>query len=94
MVDLGLAAKVRPCVVVSVPVEESDRALATVVARTTSPRGSRFEVPITVKFLRPGVFDGQNMVTIPLAKFLRKLGELSAADLKLVDDAVRAWLGL
>lgn len=94
LVDLGLAAKVRPCVVVSVPVEERDRALATVVARTTSPRGSRFEVPIAVKFLRPGVFDAQNMVTIPLAKFLRKLGELSAADLKLVDGAVHAWLGL
>ena len=89
-----MAAKVRPCLVVSVPVEDTDRALGTVVAHTTSPRDSRFEVSVDVKFLRRGVFDAQNMVTIPLAKFLRKLGELPAADLKLVDDAVRAWLGL
>jgi mRNA interferase MazF len=34
MVDLGLAAKVRPCVVVSVPLEASDRSLVTVVPHT------------------------------------------------------------
>jgi mRNA interferase MazF len=36
MVDLGLAAKVRPCMVLSVPVEESDRSLVTVVPHTTA----------------------------------------------------------
>lgn len=40
MVDLGLAAKVRPCLVLSIPTKEEDRALVTVVAHTTSPRGS------------------------------------------------------
>src|SRR5712692_2681520 len=53
LVDLGLAAKVRPCLVLSVPLAEQDRALITVVAHTTSPRGSRFEVAITTRFLRP-----------------------------------------
>ena len=47
LADLGLAAKVRPCLVLSVPVAEQDRALVTAVAHTTSPRGSRFEVAIT-----------------------------------------------
>ena len=74
LVDLGLAAKVRPCLILSVPVAEKDRALITVVAHTTSPRGSRFEVAITTRFLRAGVFDAQNLVTIPRAKLLRKLG--------------------
>lgn len=68
LVDLGLAAKVRPCLVLSVPVAEHDRALVTVVAHTTSPRASRFEVAISVRFLRPGVFDAQNLVTIPQVK--------------------------
>jgi mRNA interferase MazF len=44
MVDLGLAAKVRPCLVVSVSLEESDRSLVTVVPHTTSVRQSRFEI--------------------------------------------------
>jgi mRNA interferase MazF len=94
LVDLGLAAKVRPCLVLSVPVAEQDRALITVVAHTTSLRGSRFEVAMTRRFLRPGVFDAQNLVTIPRAKLLRKLGVLSATQLATVEAAVRAWLGL
>ena len=94
LVDLGLAAKVRPCLVLSVPVAEQDRALITVVAHTTSPRGSRFEVAITVRLLRAGVFDAQNLVTIPRATLLRKLGVLSPAQLAAVEAAVGAWLGL
>ena len=94
LVDLGLAAKVRPCLVLSVPAAEQDRALITVVAHTTSPRGSRFEVAIAMRFLRPGVFDAQNLVTIPRAKLLRKLGVLSPTQLAAVEAVVRTWLGL
>jgi mRNA interferase MazF len=94
MVDLGLAAKVRPCLVLSVPALDQDRSLVTVVAHTTSPRGSRFEVAVPVPFLRTGVFDAQNLVTIPYAKLIRKLGVLSAERLAQVEVAVRSWLGL
>ena len=44
LVDLGMAAKVRPALAVSVPVEDIDCALVTLVPHTTSPRQSRFEV--------------------------------------------------
>jgi mRNA-degrading endonuclease toxin of MazEF toxin-antitoxin module len=44
LVDLGMAAKVRPALVISVAADDQDRALATLVAHTTSPRRSRFEV--------------------------------------------------
>jgi mRNA interferase MazF len=94
LVDLGYAAKVRPCLVLSIRAEIQDRALATVVAHTTSPRGSRFEVGIDLPFLRTGVFDAQNLVTIPLAKLIRRLGELGNDQLADVEDAVRFWLGL
>jgi mRNA interferase MazF len=94
LVDLGLAAKVRLCLVLSVPVDEQDRALVAAVAHTTSPRGSRFEVAITTRFLRPGVFDAQNLVTIPHAKLLRKLDILSPTQLAAVEAAIREWLGL
>ena len=60
IVDLGLAAKIRPCLVLSIPTEPQDRALVTLVAHTTSPRGSRFEVAVEARFLKPGVFDAQN----------------------------------
>jgi mRNA interferase MazF len=94
LADLGLAGKVRPCLVLSVPLEEQDRALLTLLAHTTSPRGSRFEVQIKTRFLRPGVFDAQNLVTVPRAKLIRKLGTLSAAQLASVEKAVRSWLAL
>jgi mRNA interferase MazF len=81
MVDLGLAAKVRPAVVVSIPASDADRALVTMVPHTTSPRGSRFEATVSVPFLRAGVFDAQNLVTIPHVKLVRLLGKLSAVQL-------------
>jgi len=94
LVDLGYVAKVRPCLAISVPVEEQDRALVTLVAYTTQPRESRFEVEIKVRFLRPGVFDAQNLTTIPYVKLIKKLGVLKEEQLLQVEDAVRLWLGL
>ena len=93
-VDLGLAAKVRPCLVVSIPYQDEDRALVTVVPHTTSPRNSRFEVNINTRFLRSGVFDAQSIVTIPRAKLMRKVGALSSEHLASVANSVRLWLGL
>lgn len=92
--DLGLAAKVRPAVVVSIPATDVDRALVTMVPHTTSARGSRFEAAVSVPFLRTGVFDAQNLVTIPHAKLIRDLGKLSPAQMVVVERATAAWLGL
>ena len=94
LVDLGLAAKVRPALVLSVPAGDTDRALVTLVPHTTSLRGSRFEVSVPVPFLRPGGFDTQGLVTIPLAKLIRRLGRLHPIQLGQVEQGVRAWLGL
>jgi mRNA interferase MazF len=47
-----------------------------------------------VKFLRVGVFDAQNLVTIPHAKLIRKLGTLMPNHLSEVENIVRFWLGL
>ena len=94
LVDLGMAAKVRPALVISVPAEDIDRALVTLVPHTTSPRQSRFEATISVPFLRAGAFDAQNLVTIPHAKLIRPLGRLGSAQLAVVERAVGLWLGL
>ena len=42
LTDLGIAAKVRPCLVLSVPPEPQDRVLVTLVPHTTSVQGTRF----------------------------------------------------
>jgi len=93
-VDLGLAAKVRPCLILSIPYEEQDRSLVTVMAHTTSPRSSQFEVNVKASFLRTGVFDAQNILIIPRAKLLRKLGTLTRSRMADIEVAVRLWLGL
>ena len=68
LVDLGLAAKVRPCLVFSVPILDTDRSVIALEPNTTSVRGTRFETPTTVRYLMPGAFDAQGMVTVPLAE--------------------------
>jgi mRNA interferase MazF len=94
LVDLGMTAKVRPALVISVPANENDRALATLVPHTTNLRGSRFEAAVPVPFLKAGAFDAQSLITIPHAKLLRVLGKLNAQQLGTVEDVVRTWLGL
>jgi mRNA interferase MazF len=66
----------------------------TLVAHTTSARRSRFEIAVSVPFLRAGVFDAQNLVTIPHVKLIRLLGRLSSVQLAAVDRGVCAWLGI
>ena len=94
LVDLGYAAKVRPCLVLSIPAADEYRALATLGPHTTSIRNSRFEVVVKLSFLREGAFDTQNLVTIPHAKLIRKLGTLRSEQLFEVEERVRFWLGL
>ena len=94
LVDLGIAAKVRPCLVLSVPAEDQDRSIVCLVPHTTSTRGSRFEVRTQVRFLQPGAFDAQSIVTVPTARLVRRMGVLAAIQLEDVEKAVLAWLGI
>ena len=93
-VDFGLAAKVRPALVLSVPPADTDRALTTLVPHTTSLRGTRFEVAIETPFLRSGGFDAQSLVTVPHAKLVRAICRLKPEQLKSVEATVACWLGL
>ena len=94
LVDLGMIAKVRPCLVLSIPADDdNDRVLTTLVPHTTSTRNSRFEVPSNVRFLKPGAFDAQNLVTIPSVKLIRRMGRLPDDQMQSLETAVLAWLG-
>lgn len=94
LIDLGLAAKVRPGLVMSIPLQDEDRALLTTVTHTTSPQDTRFEIAFKTRFLKPGVFDVQNVISVPRAKFIRRLGVLSAPQFTTVEHLLRSWLGL
>lgn len=53
MVDLGMAQKTRPALILSVGYADKDRALVTIISHTTSVRGAEFEISVQVPFLKP-----------------------------------------
>jgi mRNA interferase MazF len=91
--DLGMAAKVRPVLVVSVPFGDADRVLTTVIPHTTEIRGSEYEVSVNAPFLKPGAFLVQGVSTYPTAWAIRKLGALDDGKFGLVFAALLKWLG-
>lgn len=94
LVDMGYAAKVRPALVLSIPLLDDERVLTTVVPHTTSVRGTRFEAPTNVDWLKSGAFDAQGIGTYPTVKLMKKLGALPHEQLELVENCVRLLLEL
>ena len=92
--DLGLAAKVRPVLVLSVPFDDRDYALFHVVPHTTSARGSQFEVAVPVPFLAAGVFNIQGSQSVLRHWLLRQLGTLTESHLAQVASSFQRWLKL
>ena len=60
VVDLGMAAKVRPCVVVSIQSQNQQRNMSVVVPMTTEIRGGAFEVA----FPKPAWLRQQSVVNL------------------------------
>jgi mRNA interferase MazF len=78
LVDLGLAAKTRPVIVVSRHDPTPPRALILYIPVTTQNRGSTYEVELPLSFLRQGsVANVQGLGSVPAVRLERKLGELS-----------------
>jgi mRNA interferase MazF len=78
LVDLGLAAKTRPVVIVSRHDPDAPRALTIYVPLTTQNRGSRYEVALPkLTFLRElSVANVQGIASLPVTRLERKLGEV------------------
>ena len=93
-VDLGIAGKVRPAVVVSVSVSDTDYALLATVPHTTSDHPSQHHVRLRVAGLKDGAFNVQALAPVPLAKFMRRIAVLSREQLQILDLAVKRWLSL
>ncbi|MGA3258810.1 MAG: type II toxin-antitoxin system PemK/MazF family toxin [Bryobacteraceae bacterium] len=78
LADLGLAAKMRPVVIVSRQDPSPPRALVLYVPLTTQRRFSPYEVPLPrFPFLdRDSVANVQGLASIPTARLERRLGRL------------------
>lgn len=94
MVDLGLAAKVRPCLLLSDYPADDELALLIIVPHTTAVRGNRWEFPATLPFLRGGAFHLQQVQPVSLARLERKLGEMPASTLAELRQAMVRLLRL
>jgi mRNA interferase MazF len=94
-VDLGIAGKVRPVLVLTSPPREQDRNLYTVLSRTTSTRGSQWELTINKPFFsKPGAFDFQQIQSVDYKYFAGKLGELTTSEMQTVDEYLKRRLSL
>jgi len=95
MVDLGMVAKVRPCLILTRPPQNDELDVFPVVSHTTARRGSRWEVPFEKSFLdADGAFDRQRIATVASVKLERKLGELAGAQLDIILDRLAERLGI
>ncbi len=93
LVDFGLAAKVRPALLLTGEAADDELDLVTVVLHTTALRGNRWELDIPKPFLRPGAFHLQQVQTVSAAKLLRRLGALTDAEMGIVREALAKRLG-
>jgi mRNA interferase MazF len=94
IVDLGLAAKVRPCLLLTDYPRDDELALVTVLAHTTTLRNSRWEHSCPKPFLREGAFHLQQIHSIPVIKLVRRLGELTPNEMGVIRQKLRERLSL
>ncbi|HQF56773.1 MAG TPA: type II toxin-antitoxin system PemK/MazF family toxin [Fibrobacteria bacterium] len=96
LADLGLAAKVRPVVIVSRKDDSPPRDLALYVPCTSQFRGSRYEVALSPSRIldRETWVNAQGIGAIPSPRLVRRLGKVSEADWEKIRTALRFALDL
>ncbi len=91
--DFGMAAKVRPALVLTGAPAANELDLVTLLLHTTALRGNRWELNIPKPFLKPGVFPLQQIQSVSTVKLERRLGVLTESEMKRVRDALAKHLG-
>ena len=94
LADLGKVQKVRPVLVLSENYKDDERAVVTFVSRTTSLRGTEYEVVHKAPRLDAGAFDAQGINTVPDVHLVRRLAICDPSTLAEVEKSVMSWLGL
>jgi mRNA interferase MazF len=88
-IDFGMAAKVRPALLLTGEPAADELDLNTVLLHTTSLRGNPWELNIPKPFLKPGAFHLQQIQTISTVKLERRLGVLTDQEMDRVRSALR-----
>ncbi len=88
VIDFGLAAKVRPALLLTGNPADDELDVVTVVLHTTALRGNKWELSIPKPFLKPGAFHLQQIQTVSTVKLERKLGTLNKDEMDRVLDAL------
>jgi mRNA interferase MazF len=86
LTDMGIAGKVRPCLLLTDHPSEDELALITVVPHTTALRGNRWEVALPKPFLKPGAFHLQQIQSLSVARLVRRLGSLTESEMETLED--------
>jgi mRNA interferase MazF len=94
IVDLGLAAKVRPCLLLTDFPSDDELALVTVVPHTTALRGNKWEHICETNFLQRGAFHLQQVQSVSIAKLVRRLGALNDDEMARIAEGLRERLAL
>ena len=92
--DFGMAAKVRPALLLTGQPAANELDLVTVLLHTTALRGNPWELNIPKPFLKPGAFHLQQIQTVSTVKLERKLGALTADEMNQVQEALSNRLGI
>jgi mRNA interferase MazF len=95
-VDLGMAEKSRPVLVLAVPRDEDARSLVVVAPLTSQIRGLRGEVDLGKPRWLPkhSAVNVQGLASFDGRKLVRKMGVLSEPEMNLVKQAIRDLLSL
>jgi mRNA interferase MazF len=96
LVDMGMAAKTRPAVVLLADSVVVSRALIIHIPITRQNRGSNLEVPLGhLSFLEPdSVANVQGVGSLPSVRFEKRLGILPPNDLSAIKSALRSACAL
>ena len=94
MTDFGVAAKVRPALILTAEPAADELDLVTVLLHTTAMRGNRWELNIPKPFLKPGAFHLQQIQTVSTVRLERRLGTLTADEMNRVREVLGNRLSL
>jgi mRNA interferase MazF len=94
MIDFGMAAKVRPALLLTGEPGADELDLVTVLLHTTALRRNRWELAIDKSFLKAGAFHLQQVQSISTVKLERRLGVLNGEEMSCVRAALKYRLSL
>lgn len=96
VVDLGMAAKVRPCVVISMRRPDAERAMSVVVPMTTEIRGGACEVPFPkpVWLRQESVVNVLGIAGVDNTKIVRRIAAFPKENLVKIETVCARMLGL